>query len=62
MYFELDVFFGDLTGLILLEVEKTVPGMKIEVPDFLSKFLIKEVTGDPKYSNASLAHGVIPMV
>ncbi|HTH93381.1 MAG TPA: AAA family ATPase [Candidatus Paceibacterota bacterium] len=54
-YFELDVFLNKLNGLMLLEIEKTVEGREIVLPDFLEKYILKEVTGDPRYSNAQLA-------
>ncbi len=52
-YFELDIFCDQLSGLYVLEIELTEEQQVIEVPPFIK--VVKEVTGDPEWSNASLA-------
>lgn len=51
--FELDLFKRDLNGLAILELELNNINDKVQLPPFLS--IIKEVTGDKKYSNFTLA-------
>jgi len=51
-YFELDIY-PDWENEAILEIELTQENQEIKVPDWIS--VIKEVTGDKKYSNASLA-------
>ena len=51
--FELDLFKGHLKGLAILEIELEDIDMPVELPSFLK--VIKDVTGDKKYSNYSLA-------
>jgi len=51
--FELDVFKGPLKGLAILEIELEDKNDTVELPDFLP--IIKEVTGDKKYTNFALA-------
>jgi len=53
LYFELDRFYSPRLRNLKLEVELTKENAEIEVPPFLE--VIKEVTGDPQYSNFSLA-------
>jgi len=48
---EVDVFAGLNTGLILAEVEIDRPDQPITLPDWVCH----EVTGDPRYSNSRLA-------
>lgn len=50
-YFELDVY-PDWDNEAILEIELTDEAQKIELPDWLE--ILKEVTGDEKYSNSSL--------
>lgn len=47
---EVDEFFGDNAGLIVAEIELTNENQKIELPAWAGR----EVTGDPRYYNASL--------
>jgi len=47
---EIDEFDGDNAGLIIAEVELDEEGQAIVLPDWVGK----EVTGDPRYYNASL--------
>ena len=49
--FEVDEFFGDNDGLVVAEVELDSSDEYFEKPSFLGK----EVTGDRKYYNSSLA-------
>jgi adenylate cyclase len=51
LLWQVDVFAGDLAGLVLAEVELTSPDQPVELPPWLGK----EVTGDPRYFNANLA-------
>jgi CYTH domain-containing protein len=51
--FELDLFKGPLKGLAILEIELADINDPIELPEFLP--LIKEITGDKRYSNFALA-------
>ena len=53
-YFELDVF-SQPSGLILLEVELTAIDQAVTLPPFLADYAI-DVTGDPAYSNHTLAN------
>lgn len=47
---EIDEFDGDNAGLIIAEVELDAEDQAISLPDWVGK----EVTGDPRYYNASL--------
>jgi adenylate cyclase len=47
---EVDVFEGENEGLIVAEVELASEDQEIELPDWIGE----EVTGDPRYFNASL--------
>jgi adenylate cyclase len=47
---ELDVFHGDNAGLVVAEVELNSEDEEFEMPDWVGD----EVSGDPKYYNASL--------
>lgn len=49
---EVDVFHGAHTGLVLAEIELSSPTERITIPPWAGQ----EVTGDPRYSNAALAH------
>lgn len=46
-----DVYQGQLEGLVTAEIELNSPAESIELPDWI----YREVTGDPKYLNANLA-------
>jgi len=48
--FEVDEFHGDNEGLVLAELELAHADDRVPAPDFLGP----EVTGDPRYYNASL--------
>lgn len=48
--FEVDEFYGDNEGLVVAEVELSVPDEPFERPPFLGR----EVTGDRRYYNAQL--------
>ena len=56
--FELDIFDGALAGLKLVEVEFATreDAARFEPPDWFGR----DVTGDPTYSNATLARGGVP--
>ncbi len=47
---EIDEFFGENKGLVLVEVELESEDQDIEIPSWIGK----EVTGDPRYFNANL--------
>jgi adenylate cyclase len=49
--FEVDVYSGDHAGLITAEVELADPDAPVQVPDWA----VKEVTGDPAWTNAALS-------
>lgn len=52
--FEVDVFEGALSGLVLAEIELESANQKIQLPDWIGT----EVTGDKRYYNSQLAiHG-----
>jgi len=48
---EVDVFLGELVGLVLIEFEQKFPGEPFEIP---ADFLVEEVTGDPRFENHNL--------
>jgi adenylate cyclase len=48
---EIDVFEGDNTGLIVAEVELARESEAVQLPDWVTR----EVTGDPRYYNNCLA-------
>ena len=48
---EIDVFLGELDGLVLIEFEQKFSGEHFEIP---AGFIIKEVTGDVRFSNHNL--------
>ncbi len=50
-FFEVDVFEGNNTGLVVAEIELESPEEYFEKPHWLGK----EVTGDPRYYNAQLS-------
>ena len=49
--FEVDEFYGDNEGLVIAEVELSAPDEPYDRPPFLGD----EVTGDRRYTNASLS-------
>ncbi len=51
LVWEIDVFAGQNTGLILAEVEFDRPERSITLPHWV----VREVTNDPSYSNSQLA-------
>jgi adenylate cyclase len=51
LVWEIDVFAGENTGLVLAEVELAAPDQPIEKPAWAGA----EVTADPRYSNAALS-------
>lgn len=54
---EVDEFHGSLAGLVVAEVELPSADCVIDV---LPAFVGREVTGDSRYYNSSLAEGIIP--
>lgn len=48
---EVDVFYGELAGLVLIEFEQRFPGEHLELP---KNFLVEEVTGDTRFENHNL--------
>lgn len=53
---EIDVFEGALSGLVIAEIELAGTDAAFERPDWLGR----EVTGDPAYYNAALALAGLP--
>jgi CYTH domain-containing protein len=53
---EVDVYGGDLEGLVVAEVEMKSEKESPVLPDWLGR----EVTGDIRYSNHALAEGSLP--
>lgn len=53
---EVDVYGGDLEGLVVAEVEMKSEKESPALPDWLGR----EVTGDTRYSNQALAEGSLP--
>lgn len=51
LYWELDIFAGDLAGLVVAEIEVPYLGYPIEVPDYFGP----EITGIRELSNVSCA-------
>lgn len=50
---EIDVFWN--INLILMEIEVNSLEDSLEIPEAISKYIIKEVTGDPHFSNKYLS-------
>lgn len=48
---EVDIFYGPLEGLVLIEFEKQFTEERAEIP---KEFVVKEVTGDPRFENHNL--------
>jgi adenylate cyclase len=51
LIWEIDVFQGDDRGLVIAEIELQHENEVLEKPNWLGR----EVTSDPRYSNANLA-------
>lgn len=56
---ELDVFGGDNTGKVILEIELESEEQEAIIPEVLEKYVIKEVTGNKKFSNFTMAHNTV---
>jgi len=54
--FEVDVFEGALSGLVLAEVELQSSGESVDLPNWIGK----EVTGDKRFYNSQLAQSLAP--
>ena len=54
--FEVDVFEGALSGLVLAEVELGSSGESVDLPSWIGK----EVTGDKRFYNSQLAQSLAP--
>lgn len=54
--YEVDVFGGELSGLVIAELETPEDVPASELPAWIGQ----EVTGDPRYYNASLALSDVP--
>jgi CYTH domain-containing protein len=50
LVWEVDVFAGENSGLVMAEVELTHPDQAISLPGWVGR----EVSGDPRYFNAAL--------
>lgn len=58
LLWEVDVFSGDLSGLVLAEVELDDVAREVKLPAWIGR----EVTDDPRYYNAALAmSGTVPV-
>lgn len=58
MHWEIDVFRGDLAGLVLAEIELDDAARELTLPPWAGQ----EVTNDPRYYNAALAiSGTVPV-
>lgn len=59
-YFEFDEFIEPVRakGLCVLEIELTEEHEEVALPDFVS--VVREVTGDSRYSNFGIASGLLP--
>lgn len=55
---EIDVFAGELAGLVLAEVELPAEDARFQLPRWLE--IEREVTDDPAYANAALARRAAP--
>ena len=55
---EIDIFHNELDGFAYMEVEfdSVEEAKAYKAPDFV----VKELTGDKRYTNAALARGIIP--
>lgn len=56
-FFEVDIFEGHATGLILLEAERTDRTPTLKLPPFLN--VVRNVTGEKPYSNSGIAEGLV---
>jgi CYTH domain-containing protein/predicted ATPase len=56
-YFELDTYLDPAPGLVLLQVEPATADGAVRLPPFLE--VDREVTGEPRFSNASIAAGAL---
>jgi len=54
--YEVDVFAGDLAGLVLAELETPEDVPDDELPEWLGR----EVTGEPAFYNAAMARNGLP--
>lgn len=61
-YFELDIFIYPHPGLCILEIELTTEQRSVVIPAFIR--VMKEITGDTRYSNRELARkgSVLPFI
>lgn len=56
---EIDVYGGDLSGLVVAEVETDEEDTEVRLPPWAGR----EITGDPAFSNAALAMtGAVPVL
>jgi CYTH domain-containing protein len=51
---EIDAF--EDRDLVTAEIELPAPDAELSLPDWLAPLVVREVTGDPAYSNVNLAH------
>ena len=50
---EIDIFQN--MNLVMMEIEVNSLKNNLEIPEAISKYIIKEVTGDPHFSNKYLS-------
>lgn len=55
LIWEIDVYEDNLSGLVVMELELPSPDADFQIPQMLSECIDREVTGDPAWSNRSLA-------
>ncbi|MFA6536190.1 MAG: AAA family ATPase [Candidatus Paceibacterota bacterium] len=56
-FFEVDIFEGSARGLYLMEAERTDRAPELKLPPFIK--VVKNVTGDKRYSNKRIAAGSV---
>ncbi|MBV9661948.1 MAG: hypothetical protein JO337_12400 [Acidimicrobiales bacterium] len=54
-HFEVDVYSGRHEGLVIAEVELDSPDDPVDLP----AWVVEEVTGDPRWTNAALSEPVV---
>lgn len=61
LVYEVDIFEGNLSGLVLLEIEfSTEEQARAYTPSLLQELIIREVTTEKCYTNLSLALNGLP--
>ena len=55
LFWNIDVYFGRLEGLILAEIEIPSVDFELDIPNIIQKVLVREVTDEDKYKNKNLS-------